>query len=60
MAFDEDPQMQTFNIDSHSMNHESKAQLFIQEPELSFIINKYSLPRGLNSTKKLVEVNDSE
>ena len=30
------------------------------EPELTYIINKYSLPRGLNSTKKLVEVTDSE
>jgi hypothetical protein len=27
---------------------------------LTFIINKYSLPRGLNSTKKFVEVTDSE
>jgi hypothetical protein len=34
--------------------------LMINEPELSFIINKYSLPRGLNSTKKLLEVNESE
>jgi len=34
--------------------------LMIQEPELSFIINKYSLPRGLNSTKKFIEINDSE
>lgn len=32
----------------------------LQEPELTFIINKYSLPRGLNSTKKFVEVTDSE
>jgi hypothetical protein len=32
----------------------------VQEPELNFIINKYSLPRGLNSTKRFVEINDSE
>ena len=32
----------------------------IPEPELTFIINKYSLPRGLSCTKKFVEVTDSE
>jgi hypothetical protein len=32
----------------------------LAEPELTFIINKYSLPRGLSCTKKFAEVTESE
>ena len=45
---------------SPQLQYKAIPHLIVQEPELNFIINKYSLPRGLNSTKKFVEINDSE